>query len=74
MGDKIMTKIYIGSADNTKRPFSIDDPLDEQSLDNWKLLASGDTAIEALTDLVELANDEQFSIENNWLRVIQEDK
>lgn len=67
-----MIKIEIACADNEQRPNS---PFDEgiNSDSHWVLLASGETAFEALYELVELANDEQFSLENNWLRIKRAD-
>lgn len=64
-----MVNIYIGSCENTQRPFSMDDPNDEQSLDNWELLVSEKDAEMALSELVEKANNEEFSLENSWLRI-----
>lgn len=66
-------KVYLGSADDTRRPYSLDDPLNEQPLDNWRLVAQGDTAEKALEDLIEECNSENVETTNSWLRLVKED-
>ena len=34
---------------------------------NWEAIASGNTAQEALIELIEQANNENFTIANSWL-------
>ncbi len=63
-----MIRIEIACADNEDRP---DRPnyggVNDES--NWKLVLEAETPIQALTLFVEAANDEEITIENNWLRV-----
>lgn len=37
--------------------------------DNWQVIASGESAEVALSELVELINDEMLDDVNNWLRI-----
>jgi len=64
-----MEKYYveIASADDVDRP----DPKmnNTQQQEDWDIIAVGTTPEEVLKDLVESANNENFSLENSWLRI-----
>ena len=60
-----MIYVKIASANDDNRP----DREDIKSEDNWTIVAQGVTYQQVLTCLVEAANDEEFSIENSWLRI-----
>lgn len=62
-------KIYIGDANETKRPFSTDDPNDNQSYDNWRIIVDEKTPEQALSELMEILNNDDYSLDNSWLRM-----
>lgn len=62
-------KIYIGDVNETKRPFSMDDPNDKQSYDNWRIIVDEKTPEQALSELMEILNNDDYSLDNNWLRM-----
>lgn len=64
-----MIRILLASAAIENRP----DREDIKDITNWTLIASGRNYEEALENLVEAANNEDFSVENNWLMIERED-
>jgi len=63
-----MLYIKIASADVENRP----DREDVKSIDNWEGIAAGRTYKELLSNLLENANDEEFTIIKSWLMLTGE--
>lgn len=63
--------IYVGSAHDTVRPYSFDDPENLQPLDNWLLVGQGTTCEQALLDFIEGLNAEEIDLTNSWVRLIK---
>lgn len=61
-----MLYVEIASADDVKKPKNNKSTKDSK---HWNCIVVAETAEQTLDKLIELANNEGFSIENNWLRV-----
>ena len=61
-----MLYLQIANSDDTCRD---DSPIDDTEDKHWTTLVEGCDAKAVLETLVEMANDEEFSLENNWLRI-----
>jgi hypothetical protein len=59
-------EIQIGCASNTER--------NSQEEEGWQTVAAGIDCRQALERLIEDMNNENISIDNNWLRIKQADK
>lgn len=64
-------RIYVGSANDTVRPYSLDDPDNSQPLDNWLLVGQGETCEQAVSEFIEALNSEQISVDNSWVRLVK---
>jgi len=61
-----MSKLYLVQS----APVSEANRGDTEDNDIWETVASGNTAEQALEELVTLINDEMLDDVNNWLRVL----
>jgi len=65
-------QLQIASADDTSRFSKEPNGTDQKSINNpvWETFIEADDLIYIIENFCKLANDEQISLENNWLRMI----
>ena len=61
--------IEVADADKTDRPDKMGNKVTEDGI--WEIAGSGKNLEEAIEDFITMANDEQISLENNWLRLVK---